>query len=225
MRRPSRLVPVLLAVLATGLLAAPPAPANTFDTIFKTYQRTGKVDACRFSASDLKKALHQVPNDIEQYAPDFPAALQAAAEKRASGGCDKAAAPAATTGGAAPPTATTGVPPPAAGAAPAAGAPAGQPADGTPKPTPSSMPAAGAADTAIDTAAGRDDGGSGMPAALVALAVVLGLLALGALAWAGGRWWAWEPPWLVRARHAGAEAGWRASAAWAEFTDWVRLGR
>src|SRR3954452_13837181 len=134
MRRPSRLVPVLLAVLATGLLAAPPAPANTFDTIFKSYQRTGKVDACRFSASDLKKALHQVPNDIEQYAPDFPAALQAAAEKRASGGCDKAAAPtSATTGAAAPPTATTGVPPGAStGAAPAAAPPAGQPADGTP---------------------------------------------------------------------------------------------
>src|SRR3954471_19088019 len=131
MRRPSRLVPVLLAVLATGLLAPPAAPANTFDTIFKAYQRTGKVDACKYSASDLKKALGQVPNDIEQYAPDFPAALQAAAEKRASGGCDKAAAPAATTGAAAPPAATTGVPPGAAtGAAPAAGAPAGQPADG-----------------------------------------------------------------------------------------------
>jgi hypothetical protein len=222
MRRP---LPALLVVLASGLIAAPAAHANAFDTIFKTYQRTGKVDACKFSAADLNKALKQVPNDIEQYAPDFPAALQAAAEKRASGGCEKAA-PDTTTGataGAAP-TATTGVPPGGAstGAAPAATAP---PAAGTPSPTPSSAPAAGAADTAIDTAAKKDDGGSGLPAALVALAVLAGLLALGALAWALARWWAWDPPWLVRARHAGAEAGWRAGATWAEFTDWVRMGR
>ena len=43
--------------------------------------------------------------------------------------------------------------------------------------------------------------------------------------WAFARWWAWEPHWLARWRHATAEAGWRASAAWAEFTDWLRLGR
>jgi hypothetical protein len=34
-----------------------------------------------------------------------------------------------------------------------------------------------------------------------------------------------NPPWLQRWRHASHEAGWRASAAWSEFTDWVRLGR
>ena len=32
-------------------------------------------------------------------------------------------------------------------------------------------------------------------------------------------------PWLVRWRHATGEAGWRAGNAWAEFTDWLRLGR
>jgi hypothetical protein len=56
--------------------------------------------------------------------------------------------------------------------------------------------------------------------------VVLGALVVGLLAlWLVARWWAWEPRWLVRWRHATAEAGWRASAAWAEFTDWLRLGR
>jgi hypothetical protein len=30
---------------------------------------------------------------------------------------------------------------------------------------------------------------------------------------------------MQRSRHATAEAGWRTSAAWAEFTDWLRLGR
>ena len=39
---------------------------------------------------------------------------------------------------------------------------------------------------------------------------------------AAARWWAYHPPWLVRSRHATAEAGWRTSAAWAEFRDWLR---
>jgi hypothetical protein len=51
------------------------------------------------------------------------------------------------------------------------------------------------------------------------------LLLVAAIGWAAARWWAWEPRWLVRSRHATAEAGWRTSAAWAEFRDWVRLGR
>jgi len=56
--------------------------------------------------------------------------------------------------------------------------------------------------------------------------VVLGALVVGLLAlWLIARWWAWEPRWAVRWRHASGEAGWRASAAWAEFTDWLRLGR
>jgi hypothetical protein len=55
---------------------------------------------------------------------------------------------------------------------------------------------------------------------------VLALLALAALALAGAvRVLAWEPAWLLRARHASAEAGWRAGNTWSEFSDWVRLGR
>jgi hypothetical protein len=64
--------------------------------------------------------------------------------------------------------------------------------------------------------------GGGVPLVVVVFgAVVLAVLVL----WAFARWWAWEPLWLVRWRHASGEAGWRASAAWAEFTDWLRLGR
>jgi hypothetical protein len=61
-----------------------------------------------------------------------------------------------------------------------------------------------------------------VPAGLiVAAAVLIVVFALVGLA----RWWAFEPPWLVRSRHATGEAGWRISAAWSEFTDWLRLGR
>jgi hypothetical protein len=30
---------------------------------------------------------------------------------------------------------------------------------------------------------------------------------------------------MARWRHASGEAGWRAGNAWAEFTDWLRIGR
>ena len=51
------------------------------------------------------------------------------------------------------------------------------------------------------------------------------MLALAVAVLATARWWAFEPGWYVRARHAGGEAGWRTSATWADFTDWLRLGR
>jgi hypothetical protein len=62
--------------------------------------------------------------------------------------------------------------------------------------------------------------------AAIALLLVVGGLVLAALVlWAVARWQAWEPPWLLRWRHATGEAGWRVGNAWSEFTDWLRLGR
>jgi hypothetical protein len=84
--------------------------------------------------------------------------------------------------------------------------------------TPSTAPAP-ASTTQAQPAA--DDGREVPLGLIVAGAILLAALAL----WGFARWWAWEPPWLARWRHATAEAGWRASAAWAEFTDWLRLGR
>jgi len=56
--------------------------------------------------------------------------------------------------------------------------------------------------------------------------VTLGALAVVALAGvAAALWWAWEPRWWPRVRHAWQELGWRASLTWADFLDWVRLGR
>lgn len=58
----------------------------------------------------------------------------------------------------------------------------------------------------------------------IALAAIGVLLLLACAAWAFARWRAYEPHWLVSLRHATAEAGFRMSATWAEFTDWIRLG-
>jgi cobalamin biosynthesis Mg chelatase CobN len=58
----------------------------------------------------------------------------------------------------------------------------------------------------------------------IVIAVLAALLALGCIAWGLARRRAFEPHWLLSLRHAIAEAGYRASATWSEFADWLRLG-
>jgi hypothetical protein len=119
-------------------------------------------------------------------------------------------APTATTPA---PTATTPAPTPA-------------PAGTTPAPAGTPQPAPEVSDDAIRAAAETNGKGADKaPGPIILLAVVGGLLLVAAAWWALARWWAWEPAWMVRARHATGEAGWRTSAAWAEFRDWLRLGR
>src|SRR3954470_22093891 len=79
---------IALAVAALALFV-PPAHAAGFDTIFKDFKQDGRIEPCRYSAAELAKAKEDVPPDIEQYAPDFPDALQAAIEARAKGACTK----------------------------------------------------------------------------------------------------------------------------------------
>ena len=59
----------------------------------------------------------------------------------------------------------------------------------------------------------------------IAIAALAAVLVLGCVVWAIARRRALEPRWTISLRHAMAEAGFRASATWAEFTDWLRLGR
>lgn len=62
-------------------------------------------------------------------------------------------------------------------------------------------------------------------------AAAVGLIAFGALLVLVGlalllvRWRAWEPEWLLDARHAFAEAGYRTGMSWAEFRDWLGHAR
>jgi hypothetical protein len=213
---------------AVALVAPVAAHADAFDQVFAQYQRTGKIDPCRFTAKQLEQAKSQVPNDIEQYAPDFPQALDAAAAQRAKGACAKPPAAATTTTQA--PATGAAAKPPAAGSAPAGrgtappGTTAAQPA-AAPQPQPDPKAAAVVADDAIPAAARIAGKGTGADSSVVVLAGLGGLVLLALALWGAARWWAFEPPWLVRWRHAVAEAGWRAGNAWSEFTDWVRLGR
>lgn len=210
----------MLAALALPLAFAPAAYADAFDRIFKAYQSTGSIDACRFSEAELKEAKGEVPNDIEAYAPDFPNALEGALEQRAGGACR----PSSSGAGAPSPGGTPAAP----GAVPAATTPAA-PTPGstvTPAPQPDPKASAAIADDAIaKTALAASESDAGTPAPVVALAVLGGLLALGGLLYGLGHWLAWDPRWSRRLRHAVAEAGWRTSNTWSEFADWVRLGR
>jgi hypothetical protein len=62
-------------------------------------------------------------------------------------------------------------------------------------------------------------------AGIVVVAAIGVLLVVGGLLYALAHWRAWDPAWARASRHAVGEAGARASATWAEFVDWVRIGR
>jgi hypothetical protein len=123
-----------------------------------------------------------------------------------------------TAGGAAAPsithvptTGTIRVPPIGTAPAPAAAAPK----------APAAPVGSTAARAPARTAARR---GGGLSTAAIVLAALAALLALACAAWGVARLLAYEPQWTVSARHMIAEAGFRASSTWDEFSDWIRLG-
>ncbi|HEX6618878.1 MAG TPA: hypothetical protein VF024_04430 [Solirubrobacteraceae bacterium] len=217
-----------IALTCAAVLVMPAAAlANDYDDTLRDYRTTGAVNGCKYTAAQLAQAKAQTPKNIKDVAPGYPAQLAVAAAKRAKG-CTKAEEKAAstTTSAAGATTGTTGTGATATGTT--ATAPATQPpATTTVAPnatTTAATPAPAPAPAAAATQAAPKSTSSHKGARLALIVVAALLLMLLAL-WAFARWWAWEPHWLARWRHATAEAGWRASAAWAEFTDWLRLGR
>src|SRR3954454_19801401 len=115
----------MVFVVALGASAPAAWAKGSFDSVFADYTKDGKIDPCRHSATELQKARADIPPDIEQYAPDFPDALDAAIEARARGACAKKTTPPAAPPAAAPATTT---PAPPSGGAPGTPAPAPAPA-------------------------------------------------------------------------------------------------
>ena len=217
------------------------ASADTFTDVYKDFAKDGAVEPCAFTAKQLRSARSQVTPDLEQYAPDFPAALDLAIEARANGACKKKNA-----GGPHPrkrrllpphrrrvsaPEATAGRPRCARQPhlpLPRPRRPRSNARTETPQPVP--VPAAapgrrrrrrppGSPDRADRGPVRRPARGGRRSGTLAAL------LLLTSLVWLTLRALAWQPTWFPRARHAFHEAGWRASGTWQDFTDWVRLGR
>src|SRR5688572_26054928 len=119
--------PWLAAFTALALLLPAAASADPFDDVFADYQQDGRIDPCAHSEAELQQAKRDIPNDIEQYAPDFPAELDEAMEARARSGCPEGGGaattteptdPAAGTGGATPPPAPSASEPNPPGQAP-----------------------------------------------------------------------------------------------------------
>ncbi|MGI8802858.1 MAG: hypothetical protein ACR2KV_11890 [Solirubrobacteraceae bacterium] len=216
-----RLLAAVTALLAVGMvLAAPAFSASAFENIFSEYQSTQTVKACKHSTAELQAAKNQVPPDINQYAPDFPAAIQAALEARAHGVCGGAAA---TGGGSGSGSGGTTALPTVGGGTTGAATPVSGTAPG-PTPAPFASPAAA---SPIATAAAHAGGGgaSSVPAPLLALAILMILLASAAVYWTVATLRGHEPERLSSAGHAVGEVRARAGGTLREFADWLRLGR
>jgi hypothetical protein len=99
-------------------------------------------------------------------------------------------------------------------------------ASSSPTATVPTAPAGGAvAPTAARTPAqARPHRAGKVSTAAIVIAAIAAVLALGCAAWAIARLQAFEPHWSLSARHLLAEAGFRASSTWAEFSDWIRVG-
>ena len=125
---------------------------------------------------------------------------------------------------------------PAGGAQPGTVAPTGSaptttaPASGAPTSTvpstttPTTIAPAGGSTTVVGVAHKASPSHTRLSTGALALAVLGALLILGCLTWAIGRWLALEPRWTISFMHSLREASYRASATWAEFGDWARLG-
>ena len=231
MRR-SLVIAVLVSLL--GLVVAPAAgAASAADRILakiaNDYLQDGHLDPCKYTTAQLQTALAHIGPDYRQYASDLPSAIKSAIEDRAGGACDKAAvapattaAPAATTPPAVAPAAT-----PAMTTAAPAGTVASAPTIGAaPGPDTAALPAAVSSGTrpALERAAfARPDNRA--PAPLIGLGVVaLLLLASAAFAVALRRLGFGEGR-FAPAYHSWREARWRAGGVWADFRDWLTLGR
>jgi hypothetical protein len=219
--RTLRALPVAL-VLALALPAA--ASANAFQDVLSNFLKNhGYINPCTLSEATLNAALGEIPNDYQQYASDIQRAIHAALAARARGACNNV-----TQAPAPPPTTATPTPP---------ATPPTQSATGTVKPAKPIFRVQAPPAPPASTSATKDTGtvypaetvaahtGSGPPAALVLLgALAAGFALLGLLALTV-RALGVEPRWSLGIRHAFGEAGYRTAGIWAEFTDWVRLGR
>ncbi len=221
----------VLIVLLTAFAAAAAAPAalalsraeRISYRVSSDYTKDGEIDPCKYTTAELQTALKNVSPDLRQYASDYPEAIKAAIEQRASGACDE---PAPSTGSV-PPAATTApssLPPafPTAAATPGATATVAEP----PAPDTARLPEPVADDSeALLQRAAAATPDNSAPAPLIGLGLLAVLLALtAALMLTLRRFGAGEGR-LAPAYHSWREARWRAGGVWADFRDWLSLGR
>jgi len=216
MRTRTRTLPALAATL---LLAAPGvAHANqAYDKVANAYAVAGgHLDPCSFTQAELEAAIAGIPPTIRDAVPALRSAMEEGVAAHERGACKGVKPDEGTTGGATPGAApTTTIPPVTTPPVTTETAPATV----APSPTTTTTTTATTAPAAASTPE-RD-----RTPLLIALIAAGALVLLGLLAWALSRARGWDPAWAARTRHAWGEAGFRTSSTWAEFTDWLRLGR
>ncbi len=253
---PSRMRAPLLAVVAVvvGLAAAPAAQAATaFEEVLKDYKGDANINPCKHSDKTLSEATGQVPNDIEQYAPDFPEALGNAISARAQGACEGKDAGGADEGSGGGGSSGSGGSSGGGGSgsggssgsgsgssggsaapAPSGGSGAATPPGGSPGAAPPPLPTPAPPPSGVSNAPSanqvpvptRPASSQSIPPVPIALLVILaGLVVLGGLFFTTTRWLGLDGDRIAGARHTWGEAGYRAGATWADFRDWLRVGR
>jgi hypothetical protein len=237
MERVRTAVTAVLLALLTALAAAAPAVAQDRpaeqQAVYGDFEDDGFLDACEHDQETLQAALDGIEAETDADTPDFRPKVEAALAEVQAGSCADEEEDLAA-GGTADDT-TSGVATPApeeepAGSGDSSGPPTAADVDPLP-PEPTPVPAATPVPTAVPVApagtpsvAYRNEDDA-VPVALLALAGLLGALALLALAYALLSRIAWVDERLAGPRRASREAGFRAGGAWGDFTDWLRLGR
>ena len=183
MRRPPRPTLLMAAGAALACLLAAP-PSALADSALEQYQRSGRIDPCTASTGG------GVPNDVEQYAPDYLQALKDAQRR----GCNRGVSetkPTDTENGV--PVASGGTLPPGS----------------TYVPKPPAPPKTFRDDKVVKhlpLASGRD---VTTPAPVIVLAVMALLALVGGAVAATWRYMGWGLDRLRPIRHAFGEAGFR----------------
>jgi hypothetical protein len=215
--------------------------------VYDDYRRDGVIDVCSHTQKTLQDTLDTIEPAYDQDYPDFREAVSAGIERHKSGKCasssssdSSAGAGAAAGAGASPtPSATadagagssdSGV---ESGTLPHTGSGSGSADSGTvppqddvppqatstPAPTaapPAATPPPAAAATPQPVVVNEGHRSLALPLALIAIAL-LAAVALGAVWFFSRR----DP----RLAHAWREAAFRTRGTWADFSDWLRLGR
>ena len=218
------------AAQGAGSSPTPPRQASAaVRSIYSDYSADGTLGPCDHAKADLQTAYDTMTPAVTDDFPGFRDQVEQAIAKHKAHGCaDDAAGTTAVAPAASTPTPTpattpeSGQLPPAAqddggGALPPDQAATPIPSATVPlaaTPPPESAPVAATPSPAVVAEPAHRD--VTLPAVLIGLAL-LGAAALALSAVAGRR--------SPGVRHAWREAGFRARATWADFSDWLRLGR
>jgi hypothetical protein len=241
--------PITVFAVALALLVIAPAaraqdnwPADV-QQVYNDYRMDGVIEVCDHTQATLEQTRDTIKPDFDRDYPDFREAVEAGIDKHKDGGCggDSSSSSDDSGSGAAPPAATstpdTGTSSgalPEASPTPDTGTESGTLPDVSPTPTvppedaippqtgatpvPTVPPAAPAATPAPAEPKIVHAGHRSLTLPIILIVIAI----LGALALALSALLARRNP---RLRHAWREAAFRTRGTWADFSDWLRLGR